>query len=311
MRKICLLSVVLLFLSGCDGCGDEIVKYTVGLASTPMVEKRISGVTYLTFVKGDPSDSYAANDGYLCVTHNPGCGSWIFSTGNDGVDKYFDSKHDLPPGCQVLGVDFIPYWPAGISSRPTVGSGWGSYGAIISGGGFYPYNIEWNNSCHGDFDGKPLYYSISFRVLMPVGTDMGEPVYDLNSNLPKCQVEQAKINQNPPQCSISKTAQYSLNLTYIPQYEGPIYYGGTLTAPFCGGNLKKIVNSQLYSIELHTDKASVTLGPGASTTPADLQALFGSSTPALPISIAIHPGIVINPASVNSIPITMEYDYLE
>ena len=303
----------MLILSGCDGCGDEIVKYTVALASIPMEEKRISGVNYLTFVKGDPSDTYTANDGYLCVTHNPGCRSWIFSTGNDGVDKFFDNKHDLPPGCQVIGVDFVPYWPKGISSRSSVGSGWGSYGATISGGGFYPYNVEWNNACHGDFDGKPLYYSISFRVLMPVGTNMGEPVFDLNSILPKCQVDEASISQNPPtqQCSVSKSAQYSLNLTYIQQFEGPIYYGGTLTAPFCGGNLKKIVNSQLNSIELRTDKGSVSLGIGGWTTPADLQTLYGSSTPPLPISIAVHPNIQINPASVNSIPITMEYDYFE
>jgi hypothetical protein len=166
-------------LCGCKACDEAVVQAVVALGNVKLVVKRISGIHYLKFSKGDPSDTYSETDGYLCVSHNPGCGWW----GNNGKDKFFNQDIPLPPLCTIVGTDFTQFWPDGITTTGSSGSlgGWGSYGAHLDAGspdGSSPYVVPWNNACQGDFTGKILYYHISFLVSMPEGTDMGEPVFD-------------------------------------------------------------------------------------------------------------------------------------
>jgi hypothetical protein len=86
-----LVILILFAISGCDGCGDEIVKITVALGNAKVVTKWIAGTHYIAFSKGDPSDTYyPTNTGFLVARHNSGCGSCIFSSGNDWVDKFFE-----------------------------------------------------------------------------------------------------------------------------------------------------------------------------------------------------------------------------
>ncbi len=173
-------------LCGCKACDDAVVQAVVALGNVKLVVKRISGIHYLKFSKGDPADTYSESNGYLCVSHNPGCGWW----GNNGKDKFFNPDVPLPPLCTIVGTDFVQFWPDGIASSGSSGGlgGWGSYGAHLDQGspdGSSPYVVPWNNACQGDFSSKVLYYHISFLVSMPEGTDMGEPVFDQGVDNPQ------------------------------------------------------------------------------------------------------------------------------
>ncbi|HET9825640.1 MAG TPA: hypothetical protein VFP87_09900 [Chitinophagaceae bacterium] len=121
-NRLLLFTSILIILSGCKSCSDEIVKYVVAIASTPIVQKRIAGTAYLTFAKEDSKDAYSAQNGFLCVTHNPGC-NWFLSSGNSSTDKFFDNSHPLPPGCKIDGVYFTQYWPKNICSFGAGGIG--------------------------------------------------------------------------------------------------------------------------------------------------------------------------------------------
>jgi hypothetical protein len=177
--KRILQGVLLLSMVSCDGCADEIVSDVVALGSVKFEVKRIAGAHYFTLDKGDPKDGSNAQNGYLCVNHNPGCGWW----GNDGSDKFFTPDKPLPPLCTIVAVDFAQFWPDGISPQSAGGSvfGWGSYGASLTSGtpdGSVPTTVGWNNACQGPFGGQDLPYRISFLVSMPEGTDLGEDMFD-------------------------------------------------------------------------------------------------------------------------------------
>jgi hypothetical protein len=66
--------------------------------SPATVYKRIAGTKYFAFDPKDPQDSFAAERGYMCVTHNPGCG-WV---GNKGKDRFFSGIKQLPPRGQAI-----------------------------------------------------------------------------------------------------------------------------------------------------------------------------------------------------------------
>jgi hypothetical protein len=141
----------------------------------PNVHVRISGATYTNLSRPDSNDGSVAPSGYQCVVHDPGCGWW----GNAGSDKYFNTK-SLPPGAKLEGSpQFVEFWPKGIDSSLAGGNGLGtgSYGASLSSN---PPSVEvkWNNACWSVFGRKKVYYSISFLVSMPMGTDLGEPSFD-------------------------------------------------------------------------------------------------------------------------------------
>jgi len=163
-----------------SGCSDSLQMhlrrcriYPIATASAslmvvpPTVIVRISGTTYSHIAEPDKDDNASANNGYLCVLHDPGCGWW----GNDGKDKYFAQKQ-LPAGAELVGVDFIQYWPLGVDSA----SGSGAFTWLNSSGSYFahlnqdnpaqPY-VKWNNTCWAGFGGKNLRYSVSFRIQMP------------------------------------------------------------------------------------------------------------------------------------------------
>ena len=170
---------LLLAMTGCNGCGDEIVRDIVALGSVKFTVKRIAGSHYFTLDKGDSKDSFNAQNGFLCVTHNPGCG-WV---GNNGNDKFFTPDKPLPPLSTIVAVNFTQFWPNGISSVSAGGTifGWGSYGANLSSGtpdGSIPTEVGWKNACQGVFNGKDVSYSISFLISTPEGTDLGEQMFD-------------------------------------------------------------------------------------------------------------------------------------
>jgi len=317
-NRYLICTLIVLIFTGCKSCGDEIVKYVVAIASTPVVQKRIAGTNYISFARKDSKDSYTAQNGFLCVTHNPGC-SWFLSSGNSGTDRFFDNNHPLPPGCKVDGVYFTQYWPKSICSSGSGGiGGWGSYGAKLDGGGSYAYGVSWNNACQSDFGDKNLYYTISFIVSMPQGTDMGESVFDVNATTNSCQPHDyiayhpSDCATPPSHCSILKSAYYSLNLLYVQQFEGPIIYSGILSINNgCQGTLTKITNDNPYAVSLVGNGITVNLGINQSTTTADLQSLYGSADPNLPVTVSIHPSIVINPSQIASIHLAVTYSYYE
>jgi hypothetical protein len=153
----------------------------VQLAVTqPLVEVRIAGQRYAKISRPDSKDGSTINSGYQCVVHDPGCGWW----GNDGVDRYF-SESVLPATAKLVGApQFVQYWPIGINSDNAGGAG------INSEGSYYAHlnvsdpggpSVKWNNTCQLSFAGKRLYYSISFIVSMPKGTDLGEQTFDPTS----------------------------------------------------------------------------------------------------------------------------------
>src|SRR5438105_15439111 len=75
MNKRLIVPVALLLATtSCNGCADEIVKDVITLGSVKFTVKRIAGAHYFTLDKGDSKDGYTPQNGFLCVTHNPGCG---------------------------------------------------------------------------------------------------------------------------------------------------------------------------------------------------------------------------------------------
>ncbi len=178
-KKLIVPVALLLATASCNGCADEIVRDVVALGSVKFTVKRIAGAHYFALDNGNSKDGYNPQNGFLCVSHNPGCG-WV---GNNGTDKFFTSDKPLPPLCTIVAVNFTQFWPSGVSSQAAGGTifGWGSYGASLSSGtpdGSVPTTVGWKNACQGVFGDKNLDYRISFLISMPDGTDLGEQTFD-------------------------------------------------------------------------------------------------------------------------------------
>ena len=183
MRKLILILIPLFLFVGCPNFWQGVTNDIVALGNGKVAHKRIAGRQYIDFSRGDDKDAFYAQNGYLCVIHNPGCGWW----GNNGTDKFFAGIKALPPGCSIEKVEFVQFWPKEILSVSGGGGigGWGSYGAQMkSAANSLPCEISWNNACQGVFDGKILYYRISFVISMLEGMDLGEDVYDLSDDKP-------------------------------------------------------------------------------------------------------------------------------
>ena len=161
------------------------------------VTKRISGTSYISLSKPDPHDSYSDANGYLLVTHDPGCGI----VGNDGTDKFFVNK-PLPPGTRIEHVDFRQMWPA----ERDCDTPWswlndaGSYNVRFDA---TTNSVRWHNSCTGAYNGKNNYYTISFVVSMPTGTDMGETIHDVADSPPLPPSGFSLTERAKPNCSSS------------------------------------------------------------------------------------------------------------
>ena len=181
----------------------------------PTITVRIAGTSYAVISRPDDHDGATANSGYQCVVHNPGCGWW----GNDGTDRYFTQK-SLPAGATLVGTDFDQFWPLGIDSA----TGAGAWTWLNSSGTYYAHlapdpshpTVNWNNTCAGGFAGKNLFYSISFRISMPKGTDLGEPAVDPST---------------PMTCALGGYSPVPLKISDVPTNPVPSGWAGQVL--FC------------------------------------------------------------------------------
>jgi hypothetical protein len=168
---------------GCTGEGNTMIVYV------KMVKVRISGTSFLNFAQGDPQDHYAAdNQGFLHVTHNPGCGL----QGNNGNDQFFAAQHNLPFWAKLEGVEFEQFWPKERQANSCGIGGWfggGSYLTRMERGDPAKseplITVHWENACCGDYATKNIEYVISFIVavdedVLRAGNSLGEPTFDPN-----------------------------------------------------------------------------------------------------------------------------------
>jgi hypothetical protein len=172
----CVVAVAL-SLQGCATIGDFIVKVFEKIGGTPTDHVRISGMNHFLLDKKDARDGNDIHDGYMCVVHDPGCGV----IGNDGVDRFFSEEKALPLLAKIEKVEYEPFWPDGLGKGTGGGVGPGSYGQGMNGwpsSGPQPVLIDWNNTCTNSYGGRKIYYSVSFIVSVPRGTDLGEPGFD-------------------------------------------------------------------------------------------------------------------------------------
>jgi Repeat of unknown function (DUF5648) len=196
----------------------------------PVAYRRIAGVKYLDLDRQDTKDSVAADRGYACVVHNPGCG-WV---GNAGSDRFFAGVKQLPIGARLSTFEYTPYWPKGLKCEDAGGLGKsGSYGQRIA--DYSPMSIGWENACQGEHAGKNVYYTISFIVAMEVGTDLGEETFDsrgtAGSNLPPCAPDDyasACMTAPPTPPTLS---EYQATLVSQIPWEGYIPYTGVFPPP--------------------------------------------------------------------------------
>lgn len=216
------------FLTSCD-LGTFIITSLEALAGMETEEVRITGQNYLELAQGDPSDAASPKGSQLCVIHNPGCHSWIFSSGNDGNDHYFTAKLPLPPLAFLKRVEFTPFWPNGLGAGSN-GNVWGSGSYKVSytptPDMSYPQIIHWENSCQGTFGDKPVVYAISFIILKAKKVDLGEPTFDTG----------------PIAESLCKPADFSdgpTTMTTMPTVPPPSGWSGGVK--ICNPSLSRIV----------------------------------------------------------------------
>ena len=168
----------------------------------------------------------------------------------------------------------------------------GSYGAYVENP---DYTIRWHNACYGQYNGKNLFYVISFQVTMPEGTDLGETSYDPNSSMFTAfqpPTNYGWIQVPPPSGSgtgsvIPETYVANFIPSNPPTTSPCLIYSytlGTVNGPY--GNLTSIKNINSVPITI-VGSAEVKLGAGATITTAQMQSLFGSASPALPVTINI------------------------
>ena len=243
-----------------EGCVGEKSLFVV---LDKRVLQRISGVSYIRFAKEDDNDAYKAENGYLHVSHDPGCAVLGLSHGNDGDDRFFTTSHDLPFWATLQRVDFKQFWPK--ARRPNgdnlaVAFGGGSYlTSLTRGDRQQPSNkprvtVHWENACVGDWGGKNIEYVISFIVSVPeslvrAGVTPGEhePMFDPNQ-LPLDAIQPPngfgfdKPGPIPvlPPTKTTKTGRVMLNITKSDT--GVLYCMGTIL-PVQAGVLKKIRNN--------------------------------------------------------------------
>ncbi len=207
--------------NGCSGEASTTVVFE------RMIKRRISGVSYIVFAQGDPQDKYAADNGFLHVSHNPGCGV----SGNNGNDKFFVPQHDLPFWATLENVEFRQFWPKERKPDSCGVGGW-------FGGGSYltkldhidkPHfklakdprvTVHWENACCGRYSGMNIEYVISFIVSVPeglleAGQSLGESMFDPNQTPLSLVQPPSGFNfyEQPPPVTAEPTGPGKLNIT--------------------------------------------------------------------------------------------------
>jgi hypothetical protein len=165
--------------------------------------------------------------------------------GNKGTDRFFSAaEKPLPAGCDIAGVEFHQFWPnqRGSDSPWHFLNDAGSYDAVYQ----HPpdFGVGWHNACAGAFNGKNLYYVISFLVSMPASVNLGEDTFDPGVSLIQNQTFSlpAGYQWNPPSAgppppppSVSLTGEYRFE---VPQSSQPssvtVVFTGSLNSASTG-----------------------------------------------------------------------------
>jgi hypothetical protein len=234
-----------------EGCSGE---KSVRVVYDKRVLMRISGTSYIEFAYGDPKDTYRAADGFLHVSHDPGCGIM----GNNGDDVFFTVRHDLPFWATLEKVEFQQFWPK--ERKPDAGGG--SYLTRLETVKL-PVNrrdpprtgplakVHWENSCNGPYNNRTNEYVISFIVSVPAelvkaSVSIGEPMFD-PKQMSISSIQPPKgygLTPPPPLPPPPATKTYPMHM-YYPQggiWSGKVYLMGTVPN-IPGGNLLKVRNS--------------------------------------------------------------------
>jgi len=262
-------------------CRVKVLASTTALLTVvqPTVHVRISGQSYANVASKDSQDGVFSTSQYLYVTHSPGCGWW----GNNATDKFFDKKA-LPAGAVLEGVDYLEFWPKSVDASYASGNVFGSGGYGASETNSPPPSVKWQNTCWGPFGGQNVIYAISFRVAMPAGTDLGELTSDPGA-IPNAPTVPPGYSRTPG-TSPATTPAATLNLI-----NNGVSFTGTFGSSGATGTLTAVTNDQNEAIVVITDanlgagcasSGNVTLAAGATTTPAQMQILYGSKTPKYP-----------------------------
>lgn len=318
-KTISLILIVL--LSGCEGCKDEVIHYFEVIGNVKYVKRRISGINHISFDKQDGGDTIKAENGWLCVTHNPGCNSWIFSSGNNGLDVFFDDAHPLPMGCKVVSFWFKQYWPENICADGRNGFlGYGTYKASATFWDAYPPYVQWENSCHGDFDNKNLEYAVSFIISMPEDTNLGEDTFNIDPIESPC-LPPNFVHEHP-QCIETPTVAHCSQLQTSPSTQMVLPYAGLTNnlASYaadlrinsgCTASLVSLHNTNLFNVTLVNGDKSVVLGVNTITTPDQLNTLYGVDKPPLPLTIRVIPERLSDDPANRKINISEIHEYFE
>lgn len=212
---------------GCPGEASTTVTYD------KKILRRISGQSFLQFAQADPQDKYKAENGFLHVTHNPGCGL----KGNNGDDKFFPPEHNLPFWAKYVKYEFVQFWPKERKQDDCGVGGWfgaGSYLTRVTQGDQSKkeplLTVHWENACCGQYGGKNIEYVVSFIVsvsedLVQAGQSLGEPMFDpdqlaINSIAPPngFSLNQQPVPTPPPQPSGS--GKLTIDILFDTQVPG-------------------------------------------------------------------------------------------
>jgi hypothetical protein len=282
--------------AGCTGTIANVIRCRIEPIATadmklnvvePTVVVRIAGTAYANISKPDSGDSATSNNGYQCLRHDPGCGWW----GNSGTDKYF-SQNALPAGATLLGTPaFTPYWPLGIDSGNQGAWTWlnssGSYYAHIDASDQAHPSVKWNNTCWGPFSGKDLYYSISFLVSMPKGTNLGEPTFEPTSQLSSPCLP-AGYSATPVGAPPITPTPLTLGLMRTDNYFSGIFGSNS------SGTIQTIANGEDFKIVLLKSSnfpggcggsGNLQLNPHQVIAGSQLTSLYGSAKVSYPLTI--------------------------
>lgn len=278
--------LLIALLGACDW--DAFTKWWEG---TPDKHYRISGLSYLKLSKGDPTDkAVPENGGYLCVIHNPGCG-----TGEDGTDTFFAIKQ-LPPFTTLEGFDFDAIPPAGMApSFPGGPLGDGSFDTVLQPGtrdGLATLRVTWHNACVGPYAGKAAVYRVSLRVKTKGDIELGDDKFDQSDPAQVVPAPACRSDAAPPICGASSVLVSMAQISATA--DGLIYEGTTNTGlvPTCVNRLQRLSASQssfpVQILKKGGEKCSdavVRLGPGIQleTTDKDQMDIFGEVNPKDPI----------------------------
>lgn len=292
-RKVTLIAVLGLLLSGCD-LRSLVTDVLTAIGMAPEKTVRISGETYFKLDKRESGDGARSENGYLCVVHDPGCSDL---SGSRSEDTFFLARQ-LPPLAKVVGFTFEPLPPAGMAANHDPGVPTGRFNTILQSGpldGSQPIKIGWSNTCWGAYGGKKAVYRVTMHVRIKGNLDLGDQAYDPDEQLP---APECRPPEDGPikECVPGEISNVQIKMIQVSA-SGDLVYAGTsntnLNSP-CEYRLQSLsaaqVNVPVMPLKRDTETcadAVTRLGPGIKieTTEEDQSAIFGEAHPKHPITL--------------------------